>query len=960
MAKMGGARTFFTVYASIKSEQILDDANALGAVMTAVFTDAIEGMMIAFEEVFMGIQQWNDALMDLAEPIEMARIHFEKFFDENIDEAEALERQIIGIGAAFNQSAAESLEAAATMKQLEMQVGGDPAQMAVTTGSMLLGAVGLMETDAAMQALMQLQMQTGFLYSGISDEKRAMLTEEEERIIVLENTIRLVDRLNEVENTSGATIQGMIQALNQYASAATLVNTSLDEQIALGATLIEQGEQSSKAGRSIKQMLARLASDRSQNNAVLAEYNVQVKDEAGNMFTLMEVMSQLEPQWDGLSSSQQTNIAIAVAGAHHYVRFIKLMEGYDRAVQIMESSQSSANSALEEFDTFQENAMYNIQQYQRHIEELQYEMAKKLIPTNLDLVRIQYMQAQAQNNLMDNRVIVLAQDWLLVAGAVYEVMKPLLQFSLAITVIGVAAKTLLAQTKQQTMAQHGLLMLSNAQVRSEINHVESAKLLNMMSLMGLETEEMKQKLMKNQTILNAHNVNLRIQELNALVMMSKVYNATNAAQLNYFALNNNMSNQTLRNLQAQLAGELAIIDATRGKLQSKQAELQMKKAEMEMEMITYGISSTASSVERQESVIRQQNLQKEIDLLLMEIQLGIFKIDVLEHEGMQTFLTAKNRHHLVQIMDADTRASLQNTIAKMLNADAEEQGNWGRLQKIDLQELSIMLDDIETRGTLGLADAEMLLDRVRKQSMVTQGNLMKVSMMASVALMGASFIVGVIADESTKAEAQMILMTLAFVPMIAMTIAATVAMLNFTWVMAGATLGISLILAGLAIYAAKKSDLFGSSELDDDLANIERELAENERALQEMQAEHEKMQKQLEDDMSGIEDFTKTLADGEKAMDSFSDKRLDLFFGGKRSSMDAALFNELKQNGVENLYFAPELFVTNNFSGVTYEEAAELVMDAIEERLKDSGTLQMAALHGQATALTMGAQGMGV
>ena len=154
---MGGARTFFTVYASIKSEQILDDANALGAVMTAVFTDAIEGMMIAFEEVFMGIQQWNDAMMDLAEPIEEARIHFEKFFDDNIDLAEDLETQIISIGAAFNQSAAESLEAAATMKQLEMQIGGDDAQMGVTTGSMLLGAVGMMETETAMQALMQLQ-----------------------------------------------------------------------------------------------------------------------------------------------------------------------------------------------------------------------------------------------------------------------------------------------------------------------------------------------------------------------------------------------------------------------------------------------------------------------------------------------------------------------------------------------------------------------------------------------------------------------------------------------------------------------------------------------------------------------------------------------------------------------------------------------------------------------------------
>ena len=59
--------------------------------------------------------------------------------------------------------------------------------------------------------------------------------------------------------------------MNQYASAATLVNTSLDEQIALGATHIEQGEQSSKAGRSIKQMVARIASDRSGNNALLKE-----------------------------------------------------------------------------------------------------------------------------------------------------------------------------------------------------------------------------------------------------------------------------------------------------------------------------------------------------------------------------------------------------------------------------------------------------------------------------------------------------------------------------------------------------------------------------------------------------------------------------------------------------------------------------------------------------------------
>ena len=123
MAKMGGARTFFTVYASIKSSQILDDADALGATLTAVFTDAVEGMMIAFEEVFMGFEEWNQALMDLAEPIEEAKVHFRKFFDEVDADVMELEENIISIGAAFNQSAEGALEAAATMKQIGAVVG---------------------------------------------------------------------------------------------------------------------------------------------------------------------------------------------------------------------------------------------------------------------------------------------------------------------------------------------------------------------------------------------------------------------------------------------------------------------------------------------------------------------------------------------------------------------------------------------------------------------------------------------------------------------------------------------------------------------------------------------------------------------------------------------------------------------------------------------------------------------
>ena len=76
-------------------------------------------------------------------------------------------------------------------------------------------------------------------------------------------------------------------------------------------------------------------------------------------------------------------------------------------------------------------------------------------------------------------------------------------------------------------------------------------------------------------------------------------------------------------------------------------------------------------------------------------------------------------------------------------------------------------------------------------------------------------------------------------------------------------------------------------------------------------------------------------------MQEFDDKRLEIFFGGRRSAMDAAMFKEIKQNGVENLYFAPEISVTNIFNGLTMDEAVSEIGGKIETALKQSGSYQM-------------------
>lgn len=938
---MGGARTFFTVYASIKSEQILDDANALGAVMTAVFTDAIEGMMIAFEEVFMGIQQWNDALMDLAEPIEEARIHFEKFFDDNIDLAEDLESQIISIGAAFNQSAAESLEAAATMKQLEMQIGGDDAQMGVTTGSMLLGAVGMMETESAMQALMQLQMQTGFMYGNIQKDN---LSAEEQRIVVLENTIRLVDRLNEVENTSGATIQNMIQALNQYASAASLVNTSLDEQIALGAVLIEQGEQSSKAGRSIKQMLARLASDRSGNNALLAEYNVQVKDETGNMFTLMQVMEQLKPQWDGLSSSQQTNIAIGVAGAHHYVRFIKLMEGYDRAVQIQTSSQNSANSALEEFGTFQENNMYQIQQYEKHIAAIEYEIAKKLIPTNLQLIKVQYMQADAQNTLMGTGPGKMISQWLLMGSAVYEVMKPLMQFALAITVLGVAQKTLLAQTIAQTHAQKALTTLKGLEATTTVNIAEAEKVLNILRANGVYSDEISLKLLGNQALVNAHNVNLKIQQINLLIKQQKLLGENTQIMTFHSQAQMGMTEMTFMGLQVELSKQMTEKKGHQERLTQIANEMGIKQDLLTTEMIYASSVAMVDDIEHAGSIQRQTDLKNEMSALANE---GLFiqnKIDLIESEFTAKLLSAQSVDVYNKSLTEEEKKLYNNLLLKSLVLQTDQDDAMMKLANINLSKLRTDVDRLVTQGTLTQAQADKIHTAILGQKVGVTTMLMRGSMLLTNAMMLSSLAVGFMGDETDRAEAQMILMTAAFVPMIAMTFAQTVAMMKLSTATAFATGGLTILTAliagAAAMYAADKYDIFGTSELNNELDQLQKEIDANQSAYEAMRAEYDAFSNSTENQIDNLSDFNSALQDSEDAMSSFDNKRLEIFFGGRKSAMNNALFNDLKQNGVENLYFSPEIYVTNNFSGVTYEGAAQLVTEAIEERLKDSGALQ--------------------
>ena len=75
----------------------------------------------------------------------------------------------------------------------------------------------------------------------------------------------------------------------------------------------------------------------------------------------------------------------------------------------------------------------------------------------------------------------------------------------------------------------------------------------------------------------------------------------------------------------------------------------------------------------------------------------------------------------------------------------------------------------------------------------------------------------------------------------------------------------------------------------------------------------------------------------EEKMRSFANAREELFFGGKSQYMSGDMMKQVVNKGVENLYQNVELLMTNNFFGLTIDEAIDKVTDGVTRQLIEQG-----------------------
>src|SRR5699024_4577876 len=84
----------------------------------------------------------------------------------------------------------------------------------------------------------------------------------------------------------------------------------------------------------------------------LANIGINVRDSAGEMRRVEDILDDLGAKWSSLSAEQQQNLGIQIAGRYQLSRFLILMEQYDTALKSTNTALNSSGSG------YRENAEY--------------------------------------------------------------------------------------------------------------------------------------------------------------------------------------------------------------------------------------------------------------------------------------------------------------------------------------------------------------------------------------------------------------------------------------------------------------------------------------------------------------------------------------------------------------------------------------------------------------------------
>ena len=447
--RAGASRIFFDVVGIFQAGRMVKDAESVATVIEAIYVDAFHGIQESAMEITESFDALLDATVPIAREIEEARIQFDKFLSEAERTPEVFE-DISEIGLAFGFSADEAFEASARMAQLAGTLGQGTTPLGTEIG-MQFGLISGMETEEAMQRLINLQQQTKFM---TKDTENA--ANQQQRLnIMRSNSIEVLDQLNTVENRSAATMQQITYVMNQFASQAHLTGESIAAMAAMSATLIEAGEEQGKGGRALRMIYARLGADTNGARATIEKLGISVIDaETGAMRPFSDILEELAERYNTMNGAQQQQLAQQVAGNRHYTRLIKLLENVDRVRELEEEALTGMFPAMEEIERRRNTELFQLEQAEKELRNYQAAFGETMIDNVRTGVEIQTQFYNMLNQTAEGPLGIFVNAFADVGFVMKTVMGPTVQLMMAVYNLRLSFLTLSAIQKAAAQASN--------------------------------------------------------------------------------------------------------------------------------------------------------------------------------------------------------------------------------------------------------------------------------------------------------------------------------------------------------------------------------------------------------------------------------------------------------------------------------------------------------------------------
>lgn len=906
MAKISGPRIFFDIVGTFQANRLLKDSQAAMTAMNALALDGLTGIMDSGQAIAEQMRAVVDATVPLSAEIERAQIEFQKFLGIGEEFHSGITKQVEEVGMQFGFTATQSLNAGARMAQLSKIIGSETIP-AATEMAFAFGLIGDMTPEDAMTKLINLQAQTNFLFEETSRNTYNAMTAEQRRLHVTKEMSSVLNQLNSIEDKSAATMSKITRVMNEFASQADITGESIAMMAAMSATLIEAGEEQGKAGRGLRMIYARLGADTSGAATALRDLGIATTNSDGSLRALSDIILDLKPQYDSMNAGQKQSIAQTVAGNRHYVRFIKLMENSDRVIELnnealIESGavMSSTGDAIGYLDTLVESNTVALDRQRASLERVAGMWGDVFIPGQIAGMQVQ----EEYYKLLLN--IVTANEKLggVLAGFVRfqtileTTFAPMLTALINVKALGIAMTT--SRVLMRALAGEQLAY-DNQRARG----ADQAQLDNDIEIQDLNIAIAKMKQKRQE----------KIQENSQFKAISTDYrNMTNQEIINLERLSQEIREGGV--IKTQIATKDKAIDNFLTNSKNKQIQLQRSH---NTEVRAYNMATKGVLIDTQalQAFINFEAQNRDKVLLVIKKQIAAlkqYKIDLAALNAEQAKGTITTEQYEQKIRELELQLQKAGVTTEKTNHS---------LGRTNMTMMKLSMVAMGAQMSLSLLGPVLMKDataaeraRMEMAAMIITTGLMTAEMIISIITMSKKTGANVAETASAGLAATANAFLASSFQAVGVSAAFATRMAGFFLAVVGSLAAIAAI--GLAIFLMDKL-LKKYTDVGDAAATASTGV--------------EDLNTNLADSIGQLDYDIPINMDFSNATDSlreFAGAREELFFGFKAGNVTGDLVKQVQQGGIENFVANTEIIMTNNFNGMTTEEAATQILDEIE------------------------------